>query len=184
MSLSAAVYATTDPAIEVIDAEAFGRLYRECFPDVLSLCRTLLGPSGEAEDVAQEAFLRAWLARHRYSPLRPFWPWVATIARRLCIDRRRRAARDVTRQEGLEFVDESHERPAEHVVEAGEELRIVLRAVAALRPSERRVLILRELDGCSYRQIATLEGVTVESVRGSLKRARASLREVLPPPQL
>jgi RNA polymerase sigma-70 factor (ECF subfamily) len=157
-------------------SESFDGLYRRWRGDVVALCRKLLIEQSDAEDAAQEAFLRAWLARDRYSPARPFWPWLSTIARRVCVDRRRRSMREEARQAALASDGEPLERPLEHVFELGEDLKLVFRAIDGLRPAERRALVLREIYGWSYQQIATVEGVTVDAIRGSLKRARASLR--------
>ncbi|MDQ3757653.1 MAG: RNA polymerase sigma factor [Actinomycetota bacterium] len=156
---------------------AFELMYRRWYPDVLAMCKQSLGRGGDAEATAQEAFIRAWLALDRYSPARPFWPWLAVITRRLCLDHRRRLLRESAHvPPAFEPPEEPH---PEWVVEAGEDLRTVLRAMDRLRPHERRALMLREVEGWSYQQIATFEGVTVESVRGTLKRARASLRQAL-----
>jgi RNA polymerase sigma-70 factor (ECF subfamily) len=161
------------PSNGVGGSEPFEQLFQRWQPDVVGLCRRLLGHGGDAEDAAQDAFLRAWLARDDYSPVRPFWPWLATITRRLCIDRRRR----LTRETGPVIVDlDGIEGTTELVLEAGADLRIVFQAIDELRPAERQALVLREVEGWSYQQIAAFEGVTIESVRGSLKRARASLR--------
>jgi RNA polymerase sigma-70 factor, ECF subfamily len=149
----------------------FERLYRRWWPEAVSLCGRLLGRADEAEDAAQEAFLRAWVARERYSSAMPFWPWLATIARRLCLDRRRRTAAEPFAE--LFVVADL---TPEHVVVSGDEMRSFGRVVGRLRPAQRRALVHRELDGWSYGRIAAVEGVTVEAVRGSLKRARASLR--------
>lgn len=156
---------------------AFETVYRLWYPDVVTLCRRLVGHTGDAEGIAQEAFLRAWLALDRYSPARPFWPWIAAIARRLCLDHRRRLLRESRRAQVLG--EPLLEPPPEFVVEASEDLRVVFRAIDRLRPHERRAFMLCELEGWSYQQIADLQGVSVESVRGSLKRGRASLRRSL-----
>src|SRR5690349_13209580 len=69
--------------------ERFSALYAEHADALVAVCRRMVG-ANDAEEVAQEAFLRAWAHRDRYSPDRPFWPWLVTIARRICIDRGRR----------------------------------------------------------------------------------------------
>jgi RNA polymerase sigma-70 factor (ECF subfamily) len=159
--------------------ESFEELFQRWRPDVVTLCRRLLGRVGDAEDAAQEALLRAWMAREHYSPVRPFWPWLATITRRLCIDQRRRFAREQAGGALLdaEQVDAGIDVAPERVVELAEDLQIVFRAIDSLHPVQRRALVRREVDGWSYQRIASAEGVTVEAVRGSLKRARATVRQ-------
>src|SRR3954471_15530737 len=72
-------------------SESFSYLYRRSYLPLVDYCRRQLRGAADAEDVAQEAFSHAWASWDRYSSARPFWPWVATIARRLCIDHHRRS---------------------------------------------------------------------------------------------
>ena len=61
--------------------EAFAELYESSYPSLVKYCRGLLGNSADPEEVAQEAFLRAWMTWDRYSTNRPSWALFATIAR-------------------------------------------------------------------------------------------------------
>src|SRR4051794_14114934 len=158
-------------------SESFSYLYRRSFPPLVDYCRRQLHGAADAEDVAQEAFSHAWASWNRYSSARPFWPWVATIARRLCIDHHRRAGRAEThRDAAITGLSTAPTRSPEEIVESSEEHRLGLLALKALPPAQQRVIGLRDLDGWSYEDIAAFEGVTVESVRGSLRRARVALR--------
>ncbi|TMK84325.1 MAG: sigma-70 family RNA polymerase sigma factor, partial [Actinobacteria bacterium] len=144
---------------------------------LVAMCRRL-SVSTDGEELAQEAFLRAWSSWERYAPNRPFWPWVSTIARRLCIDHGRRLR---TAQLRGPYAVDRHEGSAatpEELYEANEEYRWARAALEQLRPEQRRVIRLRDVEGWSYDRIADHEGVTVESVRGSLRRARSRLRLV------
>jgi RNA polymerase sigma-70 factor, ECF subfamily len=155
--------------------DEFQDLYRQWWSEAVVLCRRLLGRACDAEDAAQEAFLRAWLARDQYSPTQPYWPWLATIARRLCVDWQRRHGRESAETDTLDV--EIVQITPERVVVAAADLEIVFEAIDDLRGRDRRALVLREFEGLSYQRIAAVEGVTVEAVRGSLKRARATLRQ-------
>ncbi|MBV8385683.1 MAG: sigma-70 family RNA polymerase sigma factor [Acidimicrobiia bacterium] len=157
-------------------AEIFAELYATHYRPLVALCKRLSGVA-DGEELAQEAFLRAWTSWERYAPTRPFWPWVSTIARRLCIDQGRR--RRTAQQRGPYAVDHTrHELTPEEHFEANEEYRWARAALDELRPDQRRVIRLRDVEGWSYDRIADHEGVTVESVRGSLRRARSRLRLV------
>jgi RNA polymerase sigma-70 factor (ECF subfamily) len=158
-------------------ADAFEEMYRRCYPQLVDLCRRTLSGRGDAEAVAQEAFVRAWVSLDRFSGARPFWPWVATIARRLCIDNRRRFERETTTLQVEAGASEQAPLGPDEVLELDEEHRSVLAALQRLKPSEQRVITLREVNGWSYDEIAQFEGVTTESIRGALKRARVSLRK-------
>src|SRR5207248_8207788 len=152
----------------------FADLYGTHFRPLVAFCRRRLGPTGDAEEFAQEAFLRAWASWDRYAPARPFWPWVSTIARRLCIDHARRQQRASTRS--LPQTEDVPPPEPDETIIALDEYAWARSALAALRPHQQRVLQFREVDGWSYDRIASHEGTTVESVRGSLKRSRQALR--------
>jgi RNA polymerase sigma-70 factor (ECF subfamily) len=163
-----------EPSNDHDDVDQFERLYRLWWPDVVVLCRRALARPGDAEDAAQEVFLRAWMARDRYLFSKPFWPWVAAIARRLCVDWHRRGGREVLNDTLTDMT--AGELTPERIVLAEDQLHSVFQALDGLRVPERLALVLREFRGWSYEEIADVQGVSVESVRGSLKRARAALR--------
>lgn len=163
-----------EPGLDARD-ELFAELYAAHFRPLVALCRRR-GGRRDAEELAQEAFLRAWSSWEKFAPARPFWPWVSTIANRLCIDHGRRLRTAEIR--GPHAVDTSGTvlpSPEEAIV-ASEEYQWARAALAQLKPDHQRVLALRDIEGWSYDRIANHEGVTVESVRGSLRRARSHLR--------
>src|SRR4051794_14814085 len=153
--------------------EVFAELYATHYRPLVALCRRLSG-SGDGEELAQEAFLRAWASWDRYATTRPFWPWVSTIARRLCIDHARKQQR--ARARGVRQVEDVPPVEPDETILALDEYAWARAALAALRPHQQRVLHLREVDRWSYDRIASHEGVSVEAVRGSLKRSRQALR--------
>lgn len=149
---------------------AFEELYRAWFPSVVNVCRRCLGPEGDAEAIAQEALFRTWRSWSRFVPERPFGPWVITIARRLCINENEARQRNRERYDGATDLHEDH---SERALDA-EAVNGVLRSLPS---RQRRVLHLRDIEGMTYNEIARIDGVTVEAVRGSLKRARAAFRD-------
>src|SRR5690242_18882697 len=117
-------------------AEQFAELYATHYRPLGALCRRLSG-SRDGEELAQEPFLRAWSSWDRYAPSRPFWPWVSTIARRLCIDRGRR--QKTAQERGPYAIDGRSVQvptPAE-LVELNEEYRWARAALEELRPDQR-----------------------------------------------
>ena len=161
-----------------VDAAEFEQLYAATYRSLVSYCRRVVRSQDDAEEIAQEAFLRAWQSWDRYAPSRPFWPWVATIARRICIDRGRHStmASATIHRRRSEICSDRVSSP-EEALERTEDQRLALTALESLKPDQRRVISLRDLDGWSYEDIARFEGTTVESIRGSLRRARLHLRE-------
>lgn len=156
---------------------SFAELYARCRPELVALCRRHLGANDDAEGIAQEAFLKAWTSLDRYSTARPFWPWLATIARRMCIDhlrRRKREQRHAYRES--QWRDSRPEQP-DALAESQEERQAAVLAFNRLRPREQRLIGLREVDGWSIEQLARFEGISLDATRTALKRARAALRQ-------
>jgi RNA polymerase sigma-70 factor, ECF subfamily len=149
---------------------------------IYNLCYRMLGDPGEAEDAAQEAFLRAYSQFHRYDPARPFKTWLFAIASHHCIDRLRR--RRVT---WLGIDDEPllahpallEPRPGpEQTAVRREQEAAVQGALAVLAPKDRRAVVMRYWYDMSYEEIACVTGSTASAVKSRLHRARVSLAAV------
>ena len=154
------------------DPEAFDDLYRRYFDRLHRFCRRHTRDSHEAEEVAQEAFVRALRSMHSLEGERRFYPWMTVIAKRITIDRHRKDARvDLTDQPDLGSVEPD----VDHLfaeVDAGH----VRRALENLGPRHREVLLLREAEGMSYAAIADHLQVPMTTVEALLHRARKALR--------
>ena len=156
------------------DREAFGRLVERALPRAHGLALALVLRPELAQDLVQEACVRAFEARHTLDPARPFWPWLYQALRRLCLN----ALRDArTRAERLEAAPDALVRrqggpdPVEVALDA-ERLERCRAAIAALPPREREVLALREWEGLRYREIAELLDVPLGTVMSRLWSAR------------
>jgi len=160
------------------DRQAFGELVRRHREKAINVVYRMCGDANLAEDAAQEAFIRAWQHLPNYRPRSPFRNWVYRIATNVATDliRRERETVDV---DTLSLVS-SDEGP-EAAVERGERGERVRQAVLALPPASRAVLVLREYEGLSYREIADTLGVPIGTVMSRLNYARNRLRESLAP---
>ena len=154
------------------DPSAFDELYRRYFGRLHRFCQRHTRDVHEAEEIAQEAFVKALRSMDTLTGERRFYPWMTVIAKRLTIDRHRKLAR-------LELTDEpdlgSGEPDVDHLfaaVDAGH----VRDALAAVGPRHREVLLLREAEGLSYAQIGDRLEVPVTTVEALLHRARKALR--------
>ena len=138
------------------------------------LCRILLGDSTDAEDATQQTFLLAY--QSLLSGTRPHHPraWLCTIARRECWarDHRRRRERAVPQEEARAEPD-----PAERTVLRAE-LATINAGLEQLPARQRQAIVLRELAGLSYTQLATALEVSESAAEALLVRARRNLREV------
>jgi RNA polymerase sigma-70 factor, ECF subfamily len=154
------------------DGRAFEDLYRRYFQRIYRYCLKRVGDPHEAEELAQEAFVRAYSAMPRLSGERRFYPWLSVIASRLCVDTHRRRGRThPTAQVELGVVDGGQE---EVIAEVDRE--ILGRALDRMAPRHREVLRLREEEGWSYDRIAKHLDVGVGTVEALLFRARRALR--------
>lgn len=144
---------------------------------MLSLARRMLGNRADAEEVAQEVFLRVWTHAARWEPGRAqFGTWLHRVATNLCLDRLRR--------HGTENIDSVPE-PRSDAPNPHEELerqdlaRRVDLALQALPPRQRAAVTLTHYQGLSNIEAAAILDVTVEAVESLLGRARRQLRAAL-----
>ena len=156
------------------DEAAFERLYERHVEGVYRYSLAMLGNAADAEDVTQTTFLNAYRAFKKGT--RPDKPssWLIAIAHNVCRQRFRQAQRrprEVAFDEGIGEAE-----TLESTAPSAEELR---RALSQLPPNQRAALVMRELEGSSYAEIAAVLGVSVSALETLLFRARRALREQL-----
>jgi RNA polymerase sigma-70 factor (ECF subfamily) len=162
------------------DAAAFCSLVEAYEKPVYNLAYRLLGNSVEAEDAAQETFIRAYTRLNTYDPTRKFSSWMLSIASHYCIDMlRRRRGNLLSMDELPPIVDLSmpHSEQPEQVVIEGQVADQVQSLLDALTPAYRTPVILRYWYDMSYQEIADTMGVTESTIKTRLHRARAKLAE-------
>ena len=152
---------------------AFDDLYRRYFTRLRSYCQRRVGDRDTAEEIAQEAFVKALQALPRFAGERRFYPWVTVIANRLCVDHHRRLGR-VRPVEEVDpgSVDGDHGAHLAFLADVDN----LDRALQRLGPRHLEVLELRERKGMSYAQIADHLAVPQSTVEALLFRARKALR--------
>jgi RNA polymerase sigma-70 factor (ECF subfamily) len=153
------------------DRQAYGALVELHFARMYSLLYRTTGNHEDAEDLAQETFVRAWAALARFREQSSFATWITRIALHLSADHAR--ARALRRSAPLE----QHEPAApESTREAQAELAGALaRALDSLPPRLRLALVLRVLEGREYAEVAELTGLRPATVRTQVMQARALL---------
>jgi RNA polymerase sigma-70 factor, ECF subfamily len=158
------------------DATAFGDIVRRYQAQLVRLCSRYVGPS-DADDVAQEAFVRAFVNVRRFDASRPLAPWLLTIARRLCIDRlRQRAARPSSDSEP-ELLPTAP--TAEADAHSRQMVALLGKALTELPAGQREAIILFHVEELAYKDIASVLEVPLGTVMTWLHRGRASLKEKL-----
>jgi RNA polymerase sigma-70 factor (ECF subfamily) len=134
-----------------------------------------------ADDVAQEAFIRAYRSLDRFDPGRPFGPWICRIAANLAVNHvRSPEAREDALPDGHAEMPSPAAGPLQGVLDA--EARAMLdQALERLPAAQRAVFCLRVFEELSYREIAESLGISLGTVMSRLSRAREKLREALTP---
>ena len=176
------------------DDAAFDALVVSALPGTYRFLRGLGASQEDAEDAAQEAFVRAWKALKRFDAARPFKPWLYQIAKNAYRDmaRRRRAipasdlAREYVSDDASDAMDTMREfsdpAPLPDELFASEESRTQVRAaLAELAPGEQNILSLRYDAGFSFEEIAETLEKPAGTIRSIHHRALARLRRMLAP---
>ncbi|MEO8114874.1 MAG: RNA polymerase sigma factor [Phenylobacterium sp.] len=159
------------------DPAAARTLVARKLPRLLALGQRMLGEAAEAEDVAQEAFLRVWRQAPRWRPgVARFDTWLHRVALNLCYDRLRRR-RETVVERPPEQVDEG---PApDRGLAAADVGRRVGAALQALPERQREAIVLCHYQEFGNIEAAALMGVSVEALEGLLGRGRRALRAAL-----
>lgn len=172
------------------DVRAFGALAALYQDRLYNACWRMCGSRTDAEDFAQEALLRAFRSIDRFDGRSQFYTWLFRIAVNLIISARRRPAiaRGVSFDGAAKLDDgrraspdgRSAESPSpDYDVEVREEHARVLAALQELDADQRAAVVMRDIEGMDYPQIAAALGVPAGTVKSRLHRARLALRERL-----
>jgi RNA polymerase sigma-70 factor (ECF subfamily) len=155
------------------DEEAFAELIRRHFDRVYRIAWRVLGGAADAEDVAQEAFLKAWNAPGQIRDGRAIGAWLSRVATNLALDRLRRR-RPESPAELPELVDPGA--AADRALRRATLEAEVAAALAALPDRQRAALVLVHFEGLGNLEAAGMLGISVEAVESLLARARRSLK--------
>lgn len=162
------------------DQQAFSKLVEAYQRPVYNLTYRMLGNPQEAEDAAQETFLRAYSKLKQYNPKHKFSTWVFSIANNHCIDRlRKRRATYVSIDDNpvLQNLESDSPRP-EREATRSEQARELQKLLENLEPEYRTPLILRYWEELSYEEIAQSMDLTVSAVKSRLFRARKQMADI------
>jgi RNA polymerase sigma-70 factor (ECF subfamily) len=162
------------------DAPAFEELVMAYQHRVFGVALRMLGNRAEAEDVAQEAFVRAHRALGEFRGDAKLSTWLYAITSRLCLNRLASGERRMARQGEDTLLRLSDAGPRPDAALERLELETALgRAIAELPEDRRIVVVLRDLEGLPYEEIAHVLELELGTVRSRLHRARAELKEKL-----
>jgi len=166
------------------ETEAYGALVGRYQDRLYPTLLRLTGSAEDAQDLLQDAFLRAFEKLDRFHGESSFYTWVYRIAVNLALSGRRRRRPTIRLgEDGLSGAAEPADDPSQTdpslPAERAERDRLIQDALNALARDHRAVVVLKEYDGLRYEEIAAVLGVPVGTVRSRLHRARCELRERL-----
>ena len=172
------------------DRAAFAELVARFQNRLVAVMNHLVGNADEAEDLAQEVFLRVYRTRAKYTPKAKFATWLFTIANNLALN----ALRDKKRRQvmPLEFQDPAasgpwttnqlaggREAPPTQNLVQQELADVVRKALDQLNDRQRMAVVLNKFEDMNYSEIADVMGLTTKAVKSLLSRARSRLRNAL-----
>ncbi len=158
------------------DANAFNRLVAGYHDRIYQLAYRMTGNHADAQDVAQDAFIKAYMALREFRAQAAFSTWLHRIAVNVAVDMLRRRG---TRPGPLTDLEATAADPLADGAERIEIQRRIQRAIAALPVEQRTAVVLRDMQECSYEEIAEVLKVPMGTVRSRLSRAREALRMML-----
>ena len=192
-------YELHDPDVRLMlqvrdgDAAAFEELVRRYRDRLITVLEHLVGHREQAEDLAQDVFVRVFKARERYEPEAKFSTWLFTIANNVASNalrsRSRRKEVGVPEGNGADSAPLPLDQLAKaasgfmptRALDKAEQAEMVRYAVASLSERQRMALLLAKFEGMSYQDIAETMDLSVQAIKSLLSRARVNLKEILTP---
>jgi RNA polymerase sigma-70 factor (ECF subfamily) len=160
------------------DPAAFTQVVEAYQRPVFNLCYRMLGDPDDAEDAAQETFLRAFDHLHRYDVVRSFSTWLLSIAAHYCIDQLRKRRMTLLSIDGLPDLDIPDAGPGpEAAYHYHEDQKRVQKLLSSLGPTDRAAVVMYYWYDFSYEEIAESLSLTTSAVKSRLHRARLSLAQ-------
>ena len=160
------------------ELSAFEELVDRHRPVVVRVAARIVG-TDDAEDVSQDAFLRAFHRLEHYRGDAPFRAWLLRIAHNAALDHLGRRRAEPVDPETIDETRASEARPPAERLETRERIERLERKLHGLSEQHRVVLVLRDAEGLSYEEIAAITDTPLGSVKGRLHRARREFIEML-----
>jgi RNA polymerase sigma-70 factor (ECF subfamily) len=178
-------------AFQAGDKAAFDKLVIKHKDRIFSLCYWFLGDKQEANDSAQETFIKAYQSLRKFRFESAFFTWLYRIAANTCKNRLK--SLDYRQKKRMVYVDNPGEtedkKPITEIhdelcspmkeLEKKERMLLIQNAISSLPVDQRTVVVLRDIEGLSYEEVSNLTGLNLGTVKSKLSRARLQLRNKL-----
>ena len=165
------------------DADAFEQLLSGQETRMYAVALRMCGNREDAQDCVQEAMIRVYRALNSFKGQSSFSTWVYRVTMNSCLDElRKRKSRAATSLDAMidnGFAPSDDEHTPERRALQSEQKRVLEKAIAALPEDMRAAIVLRDIQGCSYDEIATILDTNVGTIKSRISRGREKLRGVL-----
>ena len=169
------------------DTDSFGELVRRYQDRLYNIAFRVVGNPEDAADVVQDAFVSAYQALATFKGDSEFFTWLYRIAFNTAISQKRKKRPTVSVDSSREAdgsydpADVSSDVAPDAALERAEDEQVLAAAIAKLSDEHRAVLVLKDIDGSKYEEIAAALGIPIGTVRSRLHRARLELRQLIAP---
>jgi RNA polymerase sigma-70 factor (ECF subfamily) len=166
------------------DTSAFGEIVNKYQDKIYNLCRHMLGNAEEAEDAAQDVFLKAYQALPKFQPEASLYTWLYRIATNTCIDYKKKPSFESLfgdSGEGERLVhDRATDAPSPEKLYQSKQIDQALQeSLGKLSPKLRAIIVLKEIEELSYEEIADTLEISMGTVKSRIARAREELQKLM-----
>lgn len=169
------------------NVEAFEELVKQCEKKVFNIAYKMMGNYDDANELAQEAFIRAYKSINKFKEDSLFSTWIYRITTNVCLDelRKRKNKKVISLNEDIKYNDEElkpqikDDSPGpEKIYEKKEFKNLIYQCIESLSDEYKTVIILRDIEGFSYEEIAKIINCPEGTVKSRISRARKALRDI------
>jgi len=166
------------------DQSAFEIIVLKYQDRIYNLCRHMLGNIHDAEEAAQDTFIKAYRNLGKFAPKASLYTWLYRIAVNTCLDYKKKPFFESlfkTSDEGAEYLVEqvSDEPSPERLYESKQTGYALQKSLKQLSPKLSVVIILKEIEGLSYEEVSEVLDISIGTVKSRISRAREELRELM-----
>ncbi len=163
---------------------AFDELVLKYQDRIYNLCRHMLGNGNEAEDAAQDTFIKAYQNLKNFRPEASFYTWVYRIAVNTCLDYKKKpffSSLFKSTENGKQYlIEQSSDAPSPERLYESKQIGLALNdSIGKLPPKLRTAIILKEIEDLSYAEIADILEISVGTVKSRISRAKEGLKTLL-----